>query len=394
MIQSFQVNIPQLVLYDLKARILATRWPDTTNNELSFMKELAAYWIADFDWRKTETAINTWPNFIAEIDGYKIHFLHIKSKHPHAIPVIISHGWPGSFLEMLKILPDLTGNATMPFDVVVPSLLGFGFSGKPVEQGINTSLMARLWVQLMDQLGYHKFIAQGGDFGAIISTRMAMQHSEKLIGLHMNYIPFNYKPFIPPGEKLSKEETDAQQQMNRFFQAEGAYAQVQTTKPLILSYGLNDSPAGLCAWILQVFRGFSAPGVPLEQLFGKDELLSNVTLYWITQTIYSSMHLYSEVQKEPLDFGEHDFISVPVGIAHYPYPQSFPARKYVERGYNVRYWKNMPAGGHFAAMEQPALFAADLREFVSAIYPSAPSGISAPGYHMPPLPGKKSPPGK
>lgn len=371
MIHPFLVNTAQPVLDDLKARILATRWPDAVINEqgmsLSFMKELAAYWIADFDWRKTETVINAWPNFIAEIDGYKIHFLHIKSKHPNAIPLIISHGWPGSFLEMLKVLPDLTGNATTPFDVVVPSLLGFGFSSKPLKEGVNTSLMAGLWVKLMEQLGYHKFIAQGGDFGAIISTRMAMQHPEKLIGLHMNYIPFNYKPFIPPGEKLSKEETEAQQQMHRFFQAEGAYAQVQTTKPFTLSYGLNDSPVALCAWILQVFRSFSDPGMPLEQLFEKDELLSNITLYWITQTIHSSMRLYSEVQKEPLDFGEHDFINVPVGIAHYPYPRSFPARKYVERGYNVRYWKNMPAGGHFAALEQPALFAADLREFVRAI---------------------------
>ncbi len=376
MIQPFQVNVAQPVLDDLKARILATRWPEAISNEhgmnLSFMKELATYWIADFDWRKTETAINAWPNFMAEIDGYKIHFLHIKSKHPNAIPLIISHGWPGSFLEMLKALPELTGNATTPFDVVVPSLLGFGFSGKPVEEGVNTSLMAQLWVKLMDQLGYQQFIAQGGDFGAIISTRMAMQYPEKLMGLHMNYIPFNYKPFIPPGEKLTKEETDAQQQTYRFFQREGAYAQVQTTKPLTLSYVLNDSPVGLCAWILQIFRSFSDPGMPLDQLFRKDELLSDVTLYWITQTIHASMHLYSEVQKEPLDFGEHDFINVPVGIAHYPYPQSFPARKYVERGYNVRYWKEMPAGGHFAAMEQPALFAADIREFVNTIYASVP----------------------
>ncbi len=371
MIQPFQVNIAQPVLDDLKACILATRWPEAESSEhgmsLSFMKELATYWIAGFDWRKTETAINAWPNFITAIDGYKIHFLHIKSKHPNAIPLIISHGWPGSFLEMLKALPELTGNATTPFDVVVPSLPGFGFSGKPVEEGVNTSLMAQLWVKLMDLLGYPKFIAQGGDFGAIISTRMAMQYPEKLMGLHMNYIPFNYKPFVPPGEKLTKEETDAQQQTYRFFRAEGAYAQVQATKPLTLSYALNDSPVGLCAWILQVFRSFSNPGMPLEQLFKKDELLSNVTLYWVTQTILSSMRLYREVQKEPLDFGEHDFINVPVGIAHYPYPQSFPARKYVERGYNVRYWKEMPAGGHFAAMEQPALFAADIREFVNTI---------------------------
>jgi pimeloyl-ACP methyl ester carboxylesterase len=370
----FQVNTDQPVLDDLKARILATRWPDAINKtgweygvSLSYMKELATYWANDFDWRKTEALINAWPNFIAEIDAYKIHYLYIKSKHPNAIPLLISHGWPGSFLEMLKAIPDLTDDETTPFDVVVPSLLGFGFSGKPAKEGINASLMANLWVKLMDGLGYDKFIAQGGDFGAIISTHIAMRYPDKLIGLHMNYIPFNYKPFMPPGEKLTKEETDAQQKTYHFFQAEGAYAQVQTTKPLTLSYGLNDSPVGLCAWILQIFRSFSDPGVTLEQLFTRDELLSHVTLFWITQTIHSSMRLYNEIQKEPLAFGENDFIKVPVGIAHYPYPSSFPARKYVERGYNVRYWRDMPTGGHFAAMEQPELFAEDVRAFVRAI---------------------------
>ncbi|MFX1706837.1 epoxide hydrolase [Chitinophaga sp. CC14] len=372
----FQANTDQPVLDDLKARILATRWSDAVNTtgweygvSLTYMKELAAYWVNDFDWRKTEARINAWPNFITEIDGYKIHYLHIKSKHRDAIPLIISHGWPGSFLEMLKTIPHLTDNETTPFDVVVPSLLGFGFSDKPAKEGINASLMASLWVKLMARLGYDKFIAQGGDFGAIISTHIAMQYPEKLTGLHMNYIPFNYKPFMPPGEKLTKEETAAQQQTVQFFQAEGAYAQVQTTKPLTLSYGLHDSPVGLCAWILQIFRSFSDPCAALEELFTRDELLSNVTLFWITQTIHSSMRLYNEIRKEPLEVGEKDFIKVPVGIAHYPYPLSFPARKYVERGYNVCYWKDMPTGGHFAAMEQPELFAEDIREFVNTISP-------------------------
>ncbi|WP_436489206.1 epoxide hydrolase family protein [Chitinophaga sp. ARDCPP14] len=374
MTQPFQVAIRQPVLDDLKARILATRWPDAINPagweygmSLSYMKELATYWAHDFDWRKTEDAINAWPNFIIEIDGYKIHYLHVKSKYPDAIPIIISHGWPGSFLEMLKTISYLTDNETLPFDVVVPSLLGFGFSDKPAKEGINASLMAHLWVKLMEGLGYDKFIAQGGDFGAIIATHIAMRHPDKLTGLHMNYIPFNYKPFIPPGEKLTAEETAAQQKNAQFFQAEGAYAQVQTTKPLTLSYGLQDSPVGLCAWILQIFRSFSDPGAVLEQLFSRDELLSNVTLFWITQTIHSSMRLYHEIRKEPLAFGESDFIKVPVGIARYPYPVSFPARKYVERGYHVCYWREMPTGGHFAAMEQPELFAQDVSAFANTI---------------------------
>lgn len=370
MSQPFHVNIDQSVLDDLKHRILATRWPVALNAttweygmDLSYMKDLAAYWANGFNWRKTEAGINAFPNFITSIDGYKIHYLHIRSKHPDAVPLIISHGWPGSFLEMLKIIPALTDNNTLPFHLLIPSLPGFGFSGSPGKEGINTSLIADLWIKLMDQLGYKKFIAQGGDFGAMISTRMALSHPDKLIGLHLNYIPFNYKPFLPAGEKLTPEEVDAQQRTAAFFQAEGAYAQVQTTKPLTLSYGLHDSPVGLCGWILQLFRSFSDPGAALEALFTRDELLSHVTLYWITQTIYSSMRLYRENMKEPLDFGENDFVNIPVGIAHYPYPPSFPARKYVERGYNVCYWKDMPAGGHFAAMEQPALFAGDLIAF-------------------------------
>jgi len=372
--QPFKINVDQTELDDLKDRMLSTRWMDAisaTNWKygmaLSYMKELATYWANDFDWRKTEARINAIPNFIAEIDGYRIHYLHIKSRYPDAIPLIISHGWPGSFLEMLNIIPGLTDSGTRSFDLVIPSLLGFGFSDKPEKEGINSSLMADLWVKLMDGLGYEKFMAQGGDFGAMISTRMALRHPDKLIGLHMNYIPFNYKPYIPSGERLTKEETDAQQATYKFFQAEGAYAQIQTTKPLTLSYGLNDSPVGLCSWILQIFHSFSDPNAELEYIFDRDELLSHVTLYWVTRSIHSSMRLYSEIAKEPLDFGEHDFIKIPVGIAHYPYPASFPSRKYVERGYNVQYWKDMPVGGHFAAMEQPKLFAGDIKEFSKVI---------------------------
>jgi pimeloyl-ACP methyl ester carboxylesterase len=374
MIQPFKIDTDQAVLDDLRDRIEATRWTDAQRGcdwrygvGLTYMKDLAAWWARDFDWRRTEAGINAYPNFIATIDGYTIHYLHIRSKHPGAVPLIISHGWPGSFLEMLKIIPALTMDQELSFDLVIPSLLGFGFSGKPESEGVNTSLMAELWVKLMALLNYEKFIAQGGDFGAFISTHIALRHPDRLLGLHMNYIPFNYKPFIPDGDQLTKEETDAQQATARFFQAEGAYAQIQTTKPLTLSYGLNDSPVGLCAWLLQIFRSMSNPDAELEHLFTRDQLLSNVTLYWITRTIYSSMGLYSESQKEPLTFGENDFINVPVGIAHYPYPASFPSRKYVERGFNVRYWKDQPVGGHFAAMEQPRLFAEDLRAFAKTI---------------------------
>jgi pimeloyl-ACP methyl ester carboxylesterase len=349
--QPFYIDIDQVVLDDLKYRIWHARWPDAPG--LSYLRGLAAYWADDFDWRKTEAAVNTYPQFITEIDGYKIHYLHIKSGNPDAIPVIISHGWPGSFMEMLKVIPLLAD-----FHLVIPSLLGFGFSDK---RGGSTPLMAGLWVKLMRQLGYERFIAQGGDFGATISTRMAMQHPQHLIGLHLNYIPFNYRPYFPPGTELPAiPEKTAQ-----FFKAQGAYSQVQATKPAVLSCGLNDSPVGLCAWILEIFKSFSNPSASLDQLFDRDQLLSHITLYWVTQCIYSSMLLYSE--KETLDFGPDDFIKVPVGVAKYPFPDSFPEREFVERGYNVVYWKEKEIGGHFAAMEVPEVFAGDLRAFVRGI---------------------------
>jgi pimeloyl-ACP methyl ester carboxylesterase len=371
----FKVAVQQSRLDDLKKRIGHTRWPDVHNNHdwqtgmsLSWIKTIASYWADDFDWHAIEARINTYPNYITVIDGVNIHYLHIKSNAKNAVPLMISHGWPGSFLEMLDLIPLLTdGDNGLPFDVVVPSLPGFAFSGDPHIPGVNARFIGELWVKLMRQLRYEKFIAQGGDFGALISTHIALRHPEVLTGLHLNYIPFNYKPYLAPGEQLTPAETAAQEKTAKFFRAEGAYAQVQSTKPLTLAYGLNDAPAGLCSWILQIFHSFSDQGRPLEQLFDKDMLLANVTLYWLTGTIYSSMRLYRESRQDPLAFGKDDFVHVPTGVARYPFPDSFPDRKFVERGYNVQYWNDMPAGGHFAAMEQPALFAGDIRAFAGTL---------------------------
>src|ERR1044072_8792680 len=370
----FKVAIQQSRLDDLKKRIMHTRWPDVHNNHdwqtgmsLSWIKTIASYWADDFDWRAIEARINTYPNFITVIDGVNIHYLYIKSKAPKAMPLLISHGWPGSFLEMLNLIPLLTNGEGPTFDIVIPSLPGFAFSGDPHVPGVNARYIGALWVKLMRQLRYEKFIAQGGDFGAMISTHMALQYPEVLHGLHLNYIPFNYRPYLAPGETLTPAETAAQEKTAKFFAAEGAYAQVQSTKPLTLSYGLNDAPAGLCAWILQIFHSFSDRQRPLEQLFDKDMLLANVTLYWLTGTIYSSMRLYRESQQMPLAFGKDDFVRVPTGVSRYPFPDSFPDRRYIERGYNVQYWKEMPEGGHFAAMEQPALFAEDIKAFAATL---------------------------
>jgi len=370
MIQPFKINIPQNILDDLKSRIRNTRWTDeitgsgwTYGVNLEYMKELTDYWLNKFDWRKTEEEINSYPNFIADIDGYKIHFLHVKVKGQKSFPLIITHGWPGSFLEMMKIIPMLTSNSEFTFDLVIPSMMGYGFSEKINKPGCNVRFMADLWFKLMQELGYEKFGAQGGDFGAGVSTALALNYPENVTGIHLNYIPGSYKPYLKKGETLTSEEIQFEKDEEEWFQKEGAYAAQHTSKPLTLAYGLNDSPVGLCAWIIEKFYGWADCKGNIENVFTKDELLANVTLYWVTETIHSSIRLYNENSKVPLHFTKDDFIKVPVGISRFPLEEPFPPRKYIERGYNVQHWTEMPAGGHFAAMEQPKLLAQDIIEF-------------------------------
>jgi pimeloyl-ACP methyl ester carboxylesterase len=370
MIQSFTVHIDQPALDDLQRRIVNTCWPDAIiasgwkyGVSLDYLRELSAYWSNGFDWRAAETKINGYPNFLADIDGYKIHFLHVRGKGKKTIPLIITHGWPGSFIELMSSIPFLTTDEDISFDVVIPSLPGYGFSQNALREGMDPSLIARLWAALMKELGYYRYLVQGGDLGAEVAAHLALQHRDRLIGLHLNYIPFTYKPYLEPGETLTAEETAAQEKTKKFFAAAGAYAQQHITAPLTLAYGLSDSPVGQAAWILQIFRNFSDPSKDLETLFARDQLLANISLYWLTRTIHSSIRLYGETMKKPLLFTKDHRVWVPVGVAHYPFPDSFPARRYVERGFNVQYWKDMPSGGHFAAMEQPELFSRDVKEF-------------------------------
>jgi pimeloyl-ACP methyl ester carboxylesterase len=378
--QPFLVHVEEKVINDLKKRIQQTRWPvgKSPNGwqngvSISYLKDLVDYWLTGFDWYSIEKKINGYPNFIADIQGHHIHYLHVKGTSKNSIPLIITHGWPGSFIEMLKIIPLLTKNDDITFNLVIPSLLGFGFSEKPSKKGANSKLMSTLWVKLMKELGYDRFMVQGGDFGADVSTQLALHYPDNVIAVHLNYIPFDFAPFLKPGEQLTREETDAEKKAQAFFQAEGSYAQQHISKPLTLSYALADSPVGLCAWIVQLFHSFSDRSKELDDLFDRDDLLANVTLYWVTETIYSSIKLYSEILTSPLKFGETDFVNPPVGIAHYPFPDGFAARRFIERGYNVQYWKDLPKGGHFAAMEQPELFAKDLQEFARSL---SASGLS------------------
>jgi pimeloyl-ACP methyl ester carboxylesterase len=374
MITPFTSHIPQSAIDDLGSRIRNSRWTDEIHNSgwqygasLSYMRELTDYWVNGFDWRKIEEEINQYPNYIAEIDSTNIHFLHIKGKGKKSVPLIITHGWPGSFLELTKLITPLTSNPEFSFDLVIPSIPGFGFSQKITVPGCNLWFIADLWSKLIRVLGYEKVLAQGGDFGAALSTALALKHPEQLLGLHLNYIPGSFFPFLHENENLTQEEIYSLKKADDWYIAEGAYSHQHRTKPLTLAYGLNDSPVGLLAWILEKMYGWSDCNGNIESVFAKDELLANVSLYWFTETIHSSVRLYNENSKSPLHFSQNDFVNTPTGIARFHKEEPFPSRKFIERGFNVQHWTDFPKGGHFAAMEQPMLLANDIMQFAKSL---------------------------
>ena len=374
LIHPFEIHVPDALLDDLRERIKRTRWPDEVPNSgwrfgtsLSYMKEIADYWVDEFDWRKIEERINRYPNFIAEIDGYEVHFMQVRGNGETSMPLMLIHGWPGSFLEMMKLIPLLTNHPSMTFDLVIPSLLGYGFSQKAVSPGCGVQFMADLFSSLMNGLGYRRYAVHGGDFGSGVGTALALKYPDRVLGLHLNNIEGYYRPFIPDGESFTAEELQFEQESEEWYDKEGAYSHQQRTKPLTLAYGLNDSPVALCAWIIEKFHGWSDCKGNIERTFTKDELLSNVTLYWLTQTIHSSFRLYHESRNAPLHFAKDEFVTVPVGIIHFPLEAPFPPRRYIGRGYNVQHWKDMPTGGHFASMEQPEILAGDIRTFFESL---------------------------
>ena len=376
-IQSFIIRVPQPVLDDLRLRLARTRWPDEIADSgweygagLTYLKALVRYWQTDFNWREQEIALNTFAHFRAEVDGLGIHFIHERGRGPRPLPLIITHGWPGSFAEMLKIIPLLTdpgthgGDAADSFDVVVPSMPGYGFSDRPSQSGMNAFVIADLWAQLMAGLGYNRFGAQGGDWGASVATCLGLNHAANLIGLHLNYIPGSYKPYLGAGAReLSGPERDFVEEQERWWQQEGGYAHVQGTTPQTLACGLNDSPAGLAAWIVEKFRAWSDCEGEVERRFTRDELLTNITIYWITETIHSSARLYYEARKRPLHFNQGEGVKVPCAVARFLKEAPFPPRAWVERSYNIERWTEMPVGGHFAALEEPNLLVEDIRAF-------------------------------
>lgn len=374
----WQIEYDPEVMEDLRERLSRTRWPGTmgegweygTNQE--YLQGLTAYWTRGFDWKAQVERLNRLPHFRAVIDGIGIHFVHQRGKGPQPLPLIITHGWPGSFYEMLKLIPRLAdpasfgGDPADAFDVVVPSLPGYGFSDPPRARGLDPEQIAGLWRHLMvDGLGYDRFGAQGGDWGASVSTRLALLAPQQLVGVHLNYLPGSYRPYLRPGaERLTQAEALFLEGCQEWDEAEGGYAHIQRTKPQTVAYGLHDSPVGLLAWIVEKLRSWSDCDGELERRWNRDELLTAVMLYWTTGAIGSSMRLYRDAARKPLWFGDGEGVRVPCGMAVFPAETpANPPREWVERCYDIRHWTEMPRGGHFPAWEEPELLARDIRDF-------------------------------
>ncbi|HVN84761.1 MAG TPA: epoxide hydrolase [Candidatus Binatia bacterium] len=375
-IEPFRINISEHVLDDLKQRLARTRFPDELNDadwsygtDLAYLRELVEYWRARFDWRVAERALNQWHHFRANVDGLGIHFIHARGVGPKPLPLLISHGWPGSVLEFMKILGPLSdparhgGDPADAFDVVAPSLPGYGFSDHARTPGMHPGKMADVFAALMQQLGYPRFGAQGGDWGAIITTLLGSQHAQRLIGIHLNMVVAFPPDESNPAAGLSEAELVRLMEMQRFMQEETGYQGIQGTKPQTLGYALNDSPAGLAAWIVEKFRTWTDCNGNVESRLSKDEMLANITLYWLTETATSSARLYCEARRSGLFPPRGIRIEVPTGCAIFPRELFKPPRAWAEKVYNVQRWTEFSSGGHFAAMEEPHALVEDIRAF-------------------------------
>ncbi|WP_026413262.1 epoxide hydrolase family protein [Actinomadura oligospora] len=370
-INPFRIDVPAGDLEDLRVRLAGTRWPDELPGTgwsygvpSSYAQELAEYWRTGFDWRRQEAALNEFPQFTTEIDGQNIHFLHVRSPEPDALPLILTHGWPGSVAEFMKVVGPLTdprahgGDPADAFHVVAPSLPGFGFSGPTRETGWSPRRVARAWAELMSRLGYERYGAQGGDTGAVVSPELGRVAPDNVVGVHVNgALGF---PTFAPDEMEGLTEVELGRLAQYSDQDRAGYAMIQSTRPQTLAFGLNDSPAGQLAWIVEKFKEWTDPAHDLpEDAVDRDQLLTDVSIYWFTGTAASSSRLYRE---GAADWGRPvEKSDVPTGVAVFPGDPG--VRRIAEREHNVVHWSEFDRGGHFAAMEAPDLLVTDVRAF-------------------------------
>jgi len=379
MIEPFRVDVPDDVLDDLRARLARTRLPNQVDGagwdqgtELGYLQELLVYWRDEFDWRAQEARLNAFDQYLTEIEGQRIHFVHHRSPEPNAVPLLVSHGWPGSVVEFLDVIGPLTdprahgGDPADAFHVIAPSLPGFAFSGPTHERGWHPRRIAGAYVQLTAALGYDRYGVQGGDWGSIVGACVADLDPDHVAGLHLNFITVP-KPEDAKVEDLTDGERRALGAQSEWRTTGAGYQEIQGTKPQSLGYGLEDSPAGLAAWIVEKFGAWSDGAPYPEASFTRDQLLTNITTYWVTATATSSARIYYEMRQIGRGALPQAYVAVPTGIANFPGEVTRTPRAWAEHRYNVTHWTNHDRGGHFAAMQVPDLFVDDVRAFFRTI---------------------------
>lgn len=370
---SFTVAVDQSDIEDLRRRLGNTRWPDQlpgagwqygTNRE--YLERLCAYWRDDYDWSRFERRHNSHPQFMTSIDSQQVHFYHVESPSRHARPLLLAHGWPGSVTEFLEVIDPLAnpdahgGRSTDAFDIVVPSIPGYGFSGPTTKQGYDVRTVSDAFATLMERLGYDRYFVQGGDWGGFVAAILAETHPDRIDAIHTNLLPVSPSTLEDPMEMLDEQGMADYQETSSFRSEETGYQQIQSTKPQTLAYGLTDSPAGMAGWIVEKFRTWTDSDGDVESAVARDRLLDNISIYWLTETINSSMRLYYETDmKEVLP----DSVDVPTGHARYPGEISKTPRVWAEEVYDIVYWNQLSEGGHFPAMEVPDVFVEDVRAF-------------------------------